>query len=225
HYVLVHTIVKLLVYSNMKMHCRLLMDSCVTDTFFFFLYFACSVFPKGGLEYCIPFHSDPKHMIFQYLMEILSFLVPFSIILFSSLYIFRKLRNTVFENKSKQIILPVVVAFSVFWMPYHIVNLIQVSVALAGEKSMKNPLLGAAETAETARPHVTAFAFFSSSVNPVLYAFIGRSYIRSDGINFIAIMLVQTNSELQGSKSFNQPSGERLKGSHGLQKCSRDTNT
>ncbi|MGH0178495.1 UNVERIFIED_CONTAM: hypothetical protein FKN15_077880 [Acipenser sinensis] len=136
-------------------------------------------------------------MVFQYLMEILSFLVPFSIILFSSLYIFRKLRNTVFENKSKQIILPVVVAFSVFWMPYHIVNLIQVSGALAGEKSLKNSLLGAAKIA---RPHVTAFAFFSSSVNPVLYAFIGRSYIRSDGINFIAIMLEQTNSELQGSR-------------------------
>ncbi|KAK6466775.1 leukotriene B4 receptor 1-like [Huso huso] len=152
---------------------------------------------KGGLEYCILFHSDPKHMVFQDLMEILSFLVPFSIILFSSLYIFRKLRNTVFENKSKQIILPVVVAFSVFWMPYHIVNLIQVSGALAGEKSMNNSLLGAANIA---RPQVTAFAFFSSSVNPVLYAFIGRSYIHSDGINFIAIMLEQTNSEFQGSR-------------------------
>ncbi|KAK6466776.1 leukotriene B4 receptor 1-like [Huso huso] len=151
---------------------------------------------KGGLEYCILFHSDPKHMVFQDLMEILSFLVPFSIILFSSLYIFRKLRNTVFENKSKQIILPLWSLSLSSGCPT-IVNLIQVSGALAGEKSMNNSLLGAANIA---RPQVTAFAFFSSSVNPVLYAFIGRSYIHSDGINFIAIMLEQTNSEFQGSR-------------------------
>ncbi|MGH0124578.1 UNVERIFIED_CONTAM: hypothetical protein FKN15_021315 [Acipenser sinensis] len=163
-----------------------------------------SIFPNGGLFYCIPFHSDPKHMIFQYLMEtIAGFLIPFSIILYCSLYICWKLKSTLSENKSRQIILPIVVAFSVFWMPYHIVNLFQVSGALAGEESLKKALLDAAKTA---RPNVTAFAFFSSSINPILYVFAGRSYIRSDSLNFMAVMLEKTNSEMSGSRGFSQSS-------------------
>ncbi|KAK6467777.1 leukotriene B4 receptor 1-like [Huso huso] len=162
------------------------------------------VFTKGGLFNCILFHNDPKHMIFQYLMEtIAGFLIPFSIILFCSLYIYWKLKSTLSENKSRQIILPIVVAFSVFWMPYHIVNLIQVSGALAGEESLKNALLDAAKTA---RHSVTAFAFFSSSINPILYVFAGRIYIRSDGLNFMAVMLEKTNSEMSGSGVFSQSS-------------------
>ncbi|XP_033853255.3 leukotriene B4 receptor 1-like [Acipenser ruthenus] len=162
------------------------------------------VFTKGGLFNCILFHSDPNHMIFQYLMEaIAGFLIPFSVILFCSLYICWKFKSTAFENKSRQIILPIVVAFSVFWMPYHIVNLIQVSGALAGEESLKNALLDAAKIA---RHNVTAFAFFSSSINPILYVFAGRIYIRSDGLNFMAVMLEKTNSEMSGSGVFSQSS-------------------
>ncbi|KAK1152890.1 leukotriene B4 receptor 1-like [Acipenser oxyrinchus oxyrinchus] len=164
-----------------------------------------SVFPNGGLFYCIPFHSDPKHMIFQYLMEtIAGFLIPFTIILFCSLYICWKLRSTTFENKSKsrQIILSIVVAFFVFWMPYHIVNLIQVSGALAGEESLKKALL---DVVDTTKPNVTAFMFFSSSINPILYVFAGSSYIRSDGLNFMAVMLEKTNSEMPRSRGFSQP--------------------
>ncbi|XP_033853256.1 leukotriene B4 receptor 1-like [Acipenser ruthenus] len=164
-----------------------------------------SVFPIGGLFYCIPFHSDPKHMIFQYLMEtIAGFLIPFTIILFCSLYICWKLRSTAFENKSKsrQIILSIVVAFFLFWMPYHIVNLIQVSGALAGEESVKKALL---DVVDTTKPNVTAFVFFSSSINPILYVFAGSSNIQSDGLNFMAVMLEKTNSEMPGSRGFSQP--------------------
>ncbi|XP_041092824.1 leukotriene B4 receptor 1-like isoform X2 [Polyodon spathula] len=149
------------------------------------------VFSKGELFYCLPCHNDPKHLVLQYLLEtIAGFLIPFSIILFCSLYIFWKLRS-VFENKSKQIILPIVVAFSVFWMPYHIVNLIQVSDALAGEESLNKAFL---DVVHTTKSTLTAFAFFSNSINPILYIFAGSSYIQSDGINFIAVMLEKTNS-------------------------------
>ncbi|MGH0138092.1 UNVERIFIED_CONTAM: hypothetical protein FKN15_008405 [Acipenser sinensis] len=151
------------------------------------------------------YRSDPKHMISQYLMEtIAGFLIPFTIILFCSLYICWKLRSTVFENKSKsrQIILSIVVAFFVFWMPYHIVNLIQVSGALAGEESLKKALL---DVVDTTKPNVTAFVFFSSSINPILYVFAGSSNIRSDGLNFMAVMLEKTNSEMPGSRGFSQP--------------------
>ncbi|MBN3279465.1 LT4R1 protein, partial [Polyodon spathula] len=157
------------------------------------------VFPKEGLFYCILFHSDPKHMVFQYLMEtIFGFLIPFSIIIFCYSQIGSRLQGAKFNKRrrSGRLILLIVAAFAVFWMPYHIVNLIQVSSALAWEESLKEALLNAAKTA---RPNVTAFAFFSSSINPILYVFAGSSHIRSAGLNFMAKMFEGTHSEGSGS--------------------------
>ncbi|KAJ8382495.1 hypothetical protein SKAU_G00032730 [Synaphobranchus kaupii] len=51
------------------------------------------------------------------------------------------------------------------------------------------------KAADTARPNVTAFAFFSSSVNPVLYVFAGSSHIRMAGLGFMAKLFEGTNSE------------------------------
>lgn len=47
----------------------------------------------------------------------------------------------------------------------------------------------------SARPNVTAFAFLSSSVNPVLYVFAGSSHIRRAGLSFMAKLLEGTYSE------------------------------
>ncbi|KAG9329569.1 hypothetical protein JZ751_003666 [Albula glossodonta] len=46
-----------------------------------------------------------------------------------------------------------------------------------------------------ARPNVTAFAFFSSSINPILYVFAGSSHIRRAGLGFMAKLFEGTNSE------------------------------
>ncbi len=44
------------------------------------------------------------------------------------------------------------------------------------------------KAAKVARPNVTAFAFMSSSVNPVLYVFAGSSHIRQAGLGFMALL-------------------------------------
>lgn len=49
--------------------------------------------------------------------------------------------------------------------------------------------------AKFARPNVTAFAFLSSSINPVLYVFAGSSHIRQAGLGFMAKLFEATNSE------------------------------
>lgn len=46
-----------------------------------------------------------------------------------------------------------------------------------------------------ARPIVTAFAFFSSSVNPLLYVFAGSSHIRRAGFGFMAKLFEGTYSD------------------------------
>lgn len=49
--------------------------------------------------------------------------------------------------------------------------------------------------AKTARPNVTAFAYFSSAVNPILYVFAGSSHIRQAGFSFMGKLFEATNSE------------------------------
>lgn len=47
----------------------------------------------------------------------------------------------------------------------------------------------------SARPNVTAFAYFSSAVNPILYVFAGSSHIRQAGLSFMGRLFEATNSE------------------------------
>lgn len=57
------------------------------------------------------------------------------------------------------------------------------------------------EAAKVGRPNVTAFAFMSSSVNPVLYVFTGSSHIRQAGLGFMAKLFEGTNSESVSSRT------------------------
>lgn len=56
--------------------------------------------------------------------------------------------------------------------------------------------------AKTARPNVTAFAYFSSAVNPILYVFAGSSHIRQAGLNFMGKLFEATNSESRTTSTF-----------------------
>ncbi|MEQ2159529.1 hypothetical protein GOODEAATRI_023960 [Goodea atripinnis] len=49
------------------------------------------------------------------------------------------------------------------------------------------------------RPNVTAFAYFSSAVNPLLYVFAGSSHIRQAGLSFMGRLFEATNSESRSS--------------------------
>lgn len=54
----------------------------------------------------------------------------------------------------------------------------------------------------TARPNVTAFAYFSSAVNPILYVFAGSSHIRQAGLSFMGKLFDATNSESRTTSTF-----------------------
>lgn len=65
---------------------------------------------------------------------------------------------------------------------------LQVAGLLQGNKAV-------IAAAKTARPNVTAFAYFSSAINPILYVFAGSSYIRQAGLSFMGRLFETTNSE------------------------------
>ncbi|XP_007561710.1 leukotriene B4 receptor 2a [Poecilia formosa] len=136
---------------------------------------------------CDSFHDKDPDVVLQYMLEIvLGFVVPYGVILVSYICILRRIRQTRFRRRirSEKLILAIVVTFCLFWLPYHIINMVQVASALLPECSPKRLLLE--KIWKKFRAVTSTIAFISSCANPVLYFFAGKSYIRREGLAFMA---------------------------------------
>ncbi|GAA6235486.1 leukotriene B4 receptor 1-like [Lates japonicus] len=152
---------------------------------------------------CESFYDDHKsyHAALQYMPEIvLGFVIPYTVILVSYICILRRIRQTKFRRRirSEKLILAIVLTFCLFWLPYHIVNLVQVSWGLCQEGPVKT-LLG--KIWHNSRAVTSSIAFISSCVNPVLYFFAGKSYIRREGLAFMARLFEGTGLDSATRKS------------------------
>ncbi|XP_035005215.1 leukotriene B4 receptor 1 isoform X2 [Hippoglossus stenolepis] len=148
-----------------------------------------------------PYHwKSVGHQVFQYTFEtVMGCLVPFSLINTCYATVICRLRSAMFNRRGRgnRLILMIVCAFAAFWLPYHIVNIIEVVGLLQGSKSVL-------AAAHRARPNVTAFAYFSSAVNPILYVFAGSSHIRQAGLSFMGKLFDDTNSESRTGSTFSR---------------------
>lgn len=88
---------------------------------------------------------------------------------------------------------------TVFFLPLTLLIFLQVAGLLQGSSSVTM-------AATTARANVTAFAYFSSAVNPILYVFAGSSHIRQAGLSFMGKLFEATNSESRGTSTFTRSS-------------------
>ncbi|XP_048867661.1 leukotriene B4 receptor 2b [Brienomyrus brachyistius] len=132
---------------------------------------------------CKPKHSNSRHLIFHYLFEtVVGFVIPYTIVLASYVCILRSLRQTKFRRRirSENLILIIVVTFCLFWLPYHVLNVVQVVTEMFWPKSSFK------DTIQDCRVITASLAFISSSANPVLYTFAGKSYIHKNGLSFMA---------------------------------------
>ncbi|KAM3590182.1 uncharacterized protein V6R79_005500 [Siganus canaliculatus] len=154
---------------------------------------------NATFSFCIPYHwKSTGHKVFQYLFEtIMGCLVPFTLMTSCYSSVICRLQSARFQRRAKgsRLILLIVCAFAAFWLPYHIVNLIEVVGLLQGNVSVL-------KAAATARPNVTAFAYFSSAINPILYVFAGSSHIRNAGFRFMGKLLEATYSESRTTSTF-----------------------
>ncbi|XP_024119885.1 leukotriene B4 receptor 1 [Oryzias melastigma] len=160
--------------------------------------------PMGNgrtVHHCILYHwKSIPHQVFQYLFEtIMGCIVPFSLISTCYSSVICRLQGAMFQSKGRgtRLILLIISAFAIFWLPYHIVNIIQVAGLLQNSDSV-------IKAAKTARPNVTAFAYFSSAINPVLYVFAGSSHIRMAGFSFMGRLFEATNSESRSTSVFSR---------------------
>lgn len=101
----------------------------------------------------MPYHwQSVGHRAFQYLFEtIMGCLVPFSLI--SSCYssVICRLQSAKFQRRGKgsRLILMIISAFVVFWLPYHIVNLIEVIVSIVTRHNFLPTILNCTDEKHT----------------------------------------------------------------------------
>lgn len=145
-----------------------------------------NVRPDGPTLVCEPVHDASSHVVLQYTMElVLGFLIPYVVIVVSYICILRRIRQTKFRRRirSEKLILAIVLTFCLFWLPYHIINMVQVTWALCPKGPVKDILN---LIWHKSRAVTSSVAFISSCANPVLYFFAGKSYIRREGLAFMA---------------------------------------
>uniref|UniRef100_A0A8D0CPB7 Leukotriene B4 receptor n=1 Tax=Sander lucioperca TaxID=283035 RepID=A0A8D0CPB7_SANLU len=86
--------------------------------------------PSDNISHCIPYHwGSTGHRVFQYLFEtIMACLLPFSLINTCYSSVICRLQSAKFQRREQgsRLILLIISAFAVFWLPYHIVNIIEV---------------------------------------------------------------------------------------------------
>lgn len=151
---------------------------------------------------CAPNHTLPRHVRFQYAFEtVAGFILPYAIIITSYVLILRRLRQTKFRRKvrSENLILAIVVMFGLFWLPYHVINMLQVATEWYPDNSPTRAKLE--HIHKSSRAVTSALAFISSCANPVLYTFAGKSYIRQNGFAFMAKLFEGTSSEQMTKKT------------------------
>nr|XP_061795034.1 leukotriene B4 receptor 1-like [Nerophis lumbriciformis] len=150
---------------------------------------------------CAPNHTLPRYVRFQYSLEtVAGFILPYAVIITSYVLILRRLRETKFRRKvrSEKLILAIVVMFCLFWLPYHVINMIQVAAEWYKEGSPRRETLE--YIYQSSRAITSALAFISSCANPVLYTFAGKSYIRKNGLGFMARLFEGTSLDQTATK-------------------------
>ncbi|XP_034021279.1 leukotriene B4 receptor 2b [Thalassophryne amazonica] len=136
---------------------------------------------------CKPRHSLPQHVRFQYAFEtVVGFILPYAVIITSYVLILKRLKQTRFQRKvrSENLILAIVVTFGLLWLPYHVINMIQVAAEWYKDGSPTKTVLN--RIWRSSRAVTSALAFISSCANPILYTFAGKSYMKKSGVAFMA---------------------------------------
>ncbi|XP_053547197.1 chemerin-like receptor 1 [Bombina bombina] len=102
---------------------------------------------------------------------IISFVIPFTVIVFCySVIAFRlRINHLATSTKPFKVIVAVLISFFVCWFPYHVFSFLELSYIMHDEKHLHRILI-------VGVPITSSLAFVNSCVNPFLYVFIGRDF-------------------------------------------------
>ncbi|XP_053191730.1 B2 bradykinin receptor-like [Scomber japonicus] len=124
----------------------------------------------------------PNHtveLLYDGMLIVLSFIIPFSIISFCTVKIIQALKNQTVERfnavrteqKATILVLVVLLAFLICWVPFHVVTILDVIMRA-------DVLRGCHLTAalEICNQVFTYLAFLNSALNPILYVIVGKNF-------------------------------------------------
>uniref|UniRef100_A0AAY5EFD8 G-protein coupled receptors family 1 profile domain-containing protein n=1 Tax=Electrophorus electricus TaxID=8005 RepID=A0AAY5EFD8_ELEEL len=143
-------------------------------------------------------------------LTFLGFLLPYGLIVGSYACILRRIRQTKFRRRvrSEKLILTIIITFGILWLPYHIINMMQVRSVTEAALIIANPAASSLSSLIprliSLRSHLRAFVstmgFVSSCINPVLYTLAARVYIQRAGAAFMARLFDATGLDSSSRK-------------------------
>ncbi|KAL1247052.1 hypothetical protein QQF64_034419 [Cirrhinus molitorella] len=151
-------------------------------------------------------------VILQHCSEILlGFLLPYGLIISSYVCILRRIRKTRFRRhiRSEKLILVIVIAFGLTWLPFHTMNMVEIAVTFLPNGSYAKARLDL--ICFSFRGFSSTITFVSSCINPVLYTFAGKSYIKREGIAFMARLFEGSRMESKQKNRQNQKNQDEEK--------------
>ncbi|XP_078525306.1 leukotriene B4 receptor 1-like [Lissotriton helveticus] len=123
------------------------------------------------------YSSTQQKLAILLLETLVGFVLPFCVLSVCYISILRRIQHLRSRKKIKteKLIGSVVISFFLCWFPYHIFNLMQVSSLLM---ETSNPQAAAAvdKVVKAGNNIPGTFAFISSCLNPILYAFAAQSF-------------------------------------------------
>ncbi|XP_059395474.1 C3a anaphylatoxin chemotactic receptor-like [Carassius carassius] len=127
-------------------------------------------YTENNKTQCRPYQRNEEHFELYGMLSIIrfvfGFLVPLICIIICYGFIAHKLGKSHFHSgRVFRIILAVIVAFFLCWLPYHILRLI----IMYGEKSSR-------QVALIVNLLAISLAYFNSCLNPILYVFMGQDF-------------------------------------------------
>lgn len=157
-----------------------------------------------GDRVCQLCHPSAVHAAAHLSLETLTaFVLPFGTVLGCYGVTLARLRGARWGSGRQgtrvgRLVSAIVLAFGLLWAPYHVVNLLQAVAALAPPEG---PLARLGGAGQAARAGTTALAFFSSSVNPVLYVFTAGDLLPRAGPRFLTRLFDGSGEARGGSRS------------------------
>uniref|UniRef100_UPI00398EB135 leukotriene B4 receptor 1 n=1 Tax=Pristiophorus japonicus TaxID=55135 RepID=UPI00398EB135 len=121
------------------------------------------------------YDSNAQQITCLALETLVGFVIPFSVLTICYVSIARRVDQMTFKskNRSEMLIVSIVIAFVICWLPYHVFNLIELASLMV--ESDSDALKTLENISEVGSYIVGALAFISSSINPLLYAFAARN--------------------------------------------------
>lgn len=142
-----------------------------------FIYRKLKFNPESNFTHCsLNFTSPEQYLASEVTTIIFSFIIPVIIILFCTVKIIQALRKRLMEalniqktdQKATTLILAVLLAFLICWVPFHVTKILDV---LQYTRILKCNI-----TLIIAQQVSVYFAFFNSVLNPILYVLVGKTF-------------------------------------------------